>query len=182
MAVRQKNNRGILAEFKDTNDLLVAAAKVRDAGYKAFDCLSPFPIHGMDEAMGLKRSPLGWMVGIMSLVGAGLALLLQWWTSSVAYPLVISGKPFFSFQAYVPITFGIAVLLGALTSFFGMLALNRLPRLHHPVFYSDSSAKITDDGFFIFIESHDEKYDEKQSGDFLQGIGAVSIEMVRGDA
>jgi hypothetical protein len=172
---------GILAEFESSADLMLAAEKVRKDGYKHFDCHSPFPIHGMDEAMGLKRSPLGWMVGIMSLTGAGLALLLQWWTSAVAYPVVISGKPFFSWQAFFPVTFGIAVLFGAVTAVFGMFGLNKLPRLHHPVFYSENFGRFSEGAFFISIESTDEKFEENSTNQFLKGIGSLNTEVLKGE-
>lgn len=172
---------GVLAQFNDSGSLMHAAEKVRDAGFKKFDCHSPFPIHGMDEAMGLKRSPLGWMVGIMALGGAGIAMYFQWWTSGVDYPVVISGKPFFSWPAFFPVTFGIAVLLGALTAVFGMFGLNRLPQLHHPVFYSEKFGQFSDDGFFVSIESDDPKFDEKNTADLLTEIGGANIEVIRGE-
>ena len=172
---------GIIAEFENSGDLLHAAEKVRDADYKSFDCHSPFPIHGMDDAMGLKRSPLGWMVGLMSLASAGLALLLQWWTSAVDYPVVISGKPFFSWQAFFPVTFGIAVLAGAFTAVFGMFGLNKLPRLHHPVFYSENFARFSEDAFFISIEANDPKIDENSTNLFLQEISGKNVEVLRGE-
>ena len=181
--VKEMANRvhGVLAEFENPEQLLKAAEKVRDAGFTKFDCHSPFPIHGMDEAMGLKRSPLGWMVGILALTGAGLAMLLQWWTSTVDYPVLISGKPFFSYQAFVPITFGIAVLVGALTAVFGMFGLNRIPRFHHPVFYSENFVRATDDGFFISIEAEDPKFDADKAVAFLKDIGGKNVELLRGE-
>ena len=172
---------GIIAEFESSGDLLLAAEKVRDAGYKIFDCHSPFPIHGMDDAMGLKRSPLGWMVGLMSLAGAGFALLLQWWTSAVDYRVVISGKPFFSWQAFFPVTFGIAVLAGAFTAVFGMFGLNKLPRLHHPVFYSENFGRFSEEAFFISIESQDPKFDKSSTILFLKEIGGINREVLRGE-
>ncbi len=168
----------LLAEFKDPADLLHAAEKVREAGYTQFDCHSPFPIHGMDAAMGLKRSPLGWIVGIMALTGAGLGMLLQWWTSVQAYPLVISGKPFFSYQAFIPVTFGLAVLFGAVTALLGMLFLNRLPKPYHPLFYSENFQRVTDDAFFISIECNDPRFNEEETGSFLKSIGGTSIEIL----
>ncbi len=173
--------QGMIAEFDNPEELLNAAKKLREAGFKNFDCHSPFPIHGMDEAMGLKRSPLGWMVGIMALTGAGLGMLLQWWTSTVAYRLVIAGKPFFSYQAFVPVTFGFAVLFGAFTSFFGMLSLNKIPRLHHPVFYSDHFAKFSDDGFFVSLLATDPIFQEKETAKFFKAIGGKNVEALRGE-
>jgi hypothetical protein len=170
---------GLLARFDSTAALIQAATNMRDAGYKKFDCHSPFPIHGMDKAMGLKRSPLGWIIGLAGLVGTSGALALQWWTSTIDYPLVISGKPLFSYQAYVPITFALGVVLAAATALIGMLALNGLPRYHHPVFYSKQFTKVTDDSFFISIEADDSKFDLDKSRQFLESIGGKDVEVLR---
>jgi len=174
-----ETTRLVLARFDDPHALLVAARKVREAGYCKFDCHSPFPIHGMDQAMGLKRSPLGWIIGLAALVGTSFALWLQWWTSSVAYPVVISGKPFFSYQAYLPITFGFGVLAAAFAAVVGMLILNGLPRLFHPLFYSKQFESVSDDGFFISVESSDPKFEEQQITVLLESLGGKSIEVVK---
>lgn len=170
---------GVLAEFAGPRELKGAAEKVRDAGYKVFDCHSPFPIHGMDQAMGLKRSMLGWIVGVAAIIGTSGGLLLQWWTSAIDYPLIISGKPLFSYQAFVPVTFGVGVLLSAFAALIGMLALNGLPRFHHPVFYSDHFGKFSNNGFFVSIEATDAKFDENQTKDLLRSIGGENIEILR---
>lgn len=174
----QKTTLGALAEFDGVGGLLEAARHVRDAGYKKFDCHSPFPIHGMDEAMGLKRSALGWVIGLIGFSAVGFAIWLQWWTSSVDYKFVISGKPFFSFQAYVPITFGLGVLFGALTAVFGMFHFNRLPRWNHPVFTSEHFQKFSTDGFFVSIEAPDPKFDAEGTTEFLKSIGATRVELL----
>jgi len=173
--------QGVLARFDGPSALIEAAKKVREAGYTKFDCHSPFPIHGMDAAMGLGRSPLGWMVGLAAIFGTSGALALQWWTSAVDYKLVISGKPFFSYQAYVPVTFALGVLLAAFAALIGMLAINGLPRFHHPVFYSDRFTKATDDGFFVSIEADDPKFSPEQSKAFLESIGGADTEVLEGD-
>ena len=176
MSIETNNSYGVLAEFGNPHELLNAAEKLRDSGYKKFDCHSPFPIHGMDEAMGLKRSPLGWIVGLSALVGGSLAVWLQWWSGTVAYPLVIAGKPLFSYQAYLPVGFGLAVLFGAVAAFIGMLALNRLPQPWHPVFFSDRFEKMSNDGFFISIEKDDPVYDAGKTPEFLRQIGGMHVE------
>jgi hypothetical protein len=174
-----KKTLGLLAQFDSPAALMHAAEKVRAGGYKKFDCHSPFAIHGMDAAMGLKRSRLGWIVGLAAIIGTSGALALQWWTSTIDLPLVISGKPFFSFQAYVPVTFALGVLLSAFAALIGMLALNGLPRLHHPVFYSDNFASATDDGFFISIEAEDPLFDVAATGAFLESLGGRNLEELR---
>lgn len=172
---------GILGQFETPGALMRAAYGVRDAGFKHFDCHSPFPIHGMDEAMGMPRSPLGWLVGLSAIVGVGGAFLLQWWASTIAYPFVIGGKPYFSFQAYVPISFGVGVLLSAITAVFGMFHLNRLPRLHHPVFYSDRFRAASNDGFFVSIEANEPNFDPARAEELLKRLGAVHVELLRGE-
>jgi hypothetical protein len=168
----------ILAEFDSPETLLRAARKVREEGYRKFDCHSPFPIHGMDRAMGLKRSGLGFIVGFFALVGLIGAVLLQWYASAVAYRLVISGKPFFSYQAYLPVTFAIAVLLAAAISVFGMMALNRLPRLNHPLFSSERFGRFSDNGFFLSVEGTDSKFDPEKTPSFLRTIGGRDVEVL----
>tara|TARA_B100000029_G_scaffold460552_1_gene491605 strand:+ start:1227 stop:1784 length:558 start_codon:yes stop_codon:yes gene_type:complete len=172
------NIYGILAEFENPHDLLIAAENVRDTGYINFDCFSPFPIHGMDDAMGLNRSILGYIVGFGALSGAAAGLFLQWWASTIAYPIVISGKPFFSWQAYMIITFILMVLGGALSSLLGMFHLNRMPTYHHPLFNSANFEKATDDGFFICIEYDDPSFDVDETKLFLENIGGKNIEFV----
>ena len=171
---------GVLGQFDSPVALLSAARGVRDAGYKAFDCHSPFAIHGMDEAMGMRRSGLGWVVGAAAICGVGGGFGLQWWASTIAYPFVISGKPFNSFQAFVPITFGVGVLISATVTVLGMFHFNRLPRLHHPVFFSDTFRQASNDGFFISIEAEDKKFNEQTAMDLLRSLGAKHVEALRG--
>lgn len=172
----------IIAQFSSPATLIGAAKKVRDAGYSSFDCHSPFPIHGMDDAMGLGRSPVGFIVGGMAILGAAIGFSLQTWVATSAYPLVISGKPLFSWQAFIIITFALFVLFGAFGAVIGMLRLNKLPQFHHPLFYSDMLAKASDDGFLVSIDASDPKFDEERTRAFLESIGAQTVEIVRGDA
>ena len=169
---------GVLAEFPSPGAVLHAAERVRDAGYTRWDVHSPFPIHGTARAMGLRASKLPWIVLVCGLGGAAGAMLLQWWTSTVAYPLVISGKPYFSWQAYVPITFELGVLGGALGAVVGMLALNQLPMLFHPLFGSKRFERVADDGFFISIESWDPQFDADRTVALLERLGAKRVELV----
>lgn len=178
MSKEDKKILGILAEFADPGELLKAAEQIRDAGYLKFDVHSPFPVHGMDNAMGLKHSPLGYISGIAGFIGCAGAMGLQWWTSAVEYPLVISGKPFFSFQAFIPITFELTILFAAIATVFGMFHLNRLPHLFHNVFYSEQFAKVTDDGFMVSIEADDKKFDPDKTKAFLESIGGTSLEFI----
>ena len=170
---------GLLAEFPSAAALLDAAKKIRSAGYSDYDCHSPFPIHGMDAAMGLKRSPLGIIVGVMTLTGAIVAFFLQTWVTTSAYPLVVSGKAHFSWQAYIVITFALFVLFGTFGAVFGMFHINRLPTLHHPLFNSEQFKKVTDDGFFVSVEASDKLFEESKTRAFLESIGGTNIELVK---
>jgi hypothetical protein len=179
MALIKEIPEVILAQFDSANDLFHAAEKMRDAGYKEFDCHSPFPIHGMDAAMGLKRSPLGYIIFAFGSLGLLGTLLLVWWTGSVDYPLVISGKPFFSFPAFVPPIFALTVLTSAITATLGMIVINQLPRLVHPAFNSERFARASDDLFFVSVEFNDKKYNALQTAEFLKSIGGKHVEIVK---
>jgi hypothetical protein len=169
---------GVLAEFGTTADLYQACERVRDAGFTRWDAHTPFPVHGLDKAMGLGRSPLPWIVLVMGLTGAALGFGLQAWVHTSAYPLVISGKPFFSWPAFIPITFEVAVLFAAFGAVFGMLGLNRLPMHHHPLFQSRVFERASDDAFFISIESWDPRFDPSATGKLLESLGARSVELL----
>jgi hypothetical protein len=169
---------GILAEFTTPADLYHACERVRDAGFTRWDAHTPFPVHGLERAMGLRRSKLPWIVLGMGLMGLSLGFGLQWWVHSAAYPLVISGKPLLAWPAYIPITFEVGVLFAALGAVFGMLGLNRLPMHHHPLFQSKVFERVTDDTFFISIESWDPQFDPSATGTLLESLGARSVELL----
>jgi hypothetical protein len=133
-------------------------------------------VHGLDRAMGLGRSPLPWIVLAGALAGGASGFALQAWVHSSAYPLVISGKPFFAWPAYVPVTFELAILGGALGAVLGMLALNRLPRHHHPLFSSERFERASDDRFFVSIDAKDPRFDPRASAELLRSAGATRIE------
>jgi hypothetical protein len=169
---------GLLAEFRTVPALFHACEQVRDAGFTRWDAHTPFPIHGIDKAMGLKRSPLPWLVLASALAFAAGGFALQTWVHSIEYPLVISGKPFFTWPAYVPVTFELGVLGGALAAVFGMLGLNRLSMHNHPLFTSERFERATDDRFFISIEAADPKFDAAATADLLTKAGANVVEQV----
>ncbi|MEX0928747.1 MAG: DUF3341 domain-containing protein, partial [Balneolales bacterium] len=134
--------------------------------------------HGMDQAMKLKESRLGWIVLIHGLFGFLGGLALQVFTQSILYAHNVSGKPFANLPAFVPVTFELTILLSAFGAFFGMFYLNRLPKLHKSLFNSDNFAKATDDGFFICIESGDDLFSESETEKLLRNAGAIQIEKV----
>ncbi len=178
MPDNSRNIYGVLAEFDGPASLLKAARQMREAGFTKYDCHSPFAIHGMDKAMGLKRSPLGYFIGTVGLTALVGMTYFIYWTSAVDYPLVISGKPYFSYQAFVPVIFAITILFSAITATLGMFILNRLPQLFHPLFNSPQFKKVTDSGFFVSVEASDPKFNKVETVSFLQTIGATEVELI----
>ena len=169
---------GLLAEFASAEALYRACEGVRDAGYRRWDAHAPFPVHGLERAMGLRASKLPWIVLVLGLGGVVAGMGLQGWVATMAYPLVISGKPFFTWPAFIPVTFEVAVLFGALGAVFGMLGLNRLPMHHHPLFKSRVFERASDDAFFISIESWDPRFDPSGTSTLLKSLGARSVELL----
>ena len=165
-----------MAEFETPTELVAAARRTYDEGYRKFDSYSPFPIHEIFDAMRLhdRRVPL--MVlggGIMGLL-AGLGL--QVWVSAVAYPLNIGGRPYLSWPMFVPVTFELTILFAAFAAVFGMFALNGLPMPYHPVFNVPRfTAHASQDGFFLAIEAADPKFDPAGTRAFLQSLGAKEV-------
>ena len=155
-----------------------AAEKVRDAGYKRWDVFTPYPVHGMDKAMGLKNSRVGWFSFVGGVTGYTTGMLLIWFCNAFDYPILIGGKPMFSpFSAFPP-SYELTILFGAFGSVFGMLFLNRLPRLHHPLFKSARFAQVTHDKYFLVIETADPRYSEAETRKLLGDAGCKHIEMV----
>ncbi len=170
---------GLLAEFDSVDTLLPAVEKVRAAGYVRFDAFAPFPLHGLDEGMGIRMSKLPWLVAVAGAAGAASALLLQWYTNGFDYRFLISAKPFFGLPSVVPITFELTVLFASIAAFVGLLAANRFPELHHPVLPAGRfRERATTDGFFIAIEAGDPAFDRARTGEFLRGLGALNVDEV----
>jgi hypothetical protein len=172
---------GLLAEFSDPGQLLHAAEATREKGYRHFDTHSPFPIHGMDRAMGLGNSKVGFFAFGGGLTGLATGYLLQWWTSAVDYPINISGKPFFAIEPSVPIMFELTILFAAFGAVAGMLALNGLPRPYNPLFYSDRFRRATDDAFFLHVAASDPQFDAESTAQDLREMGALHVELVQDD-
>lgn len=170
-----------LAEFDTVDKVMAAAEKVRDRGYKAWDVHTPYPVHGMDAAMGLKDSRLGWIVLACGLTGVSGAILMMQWMNGIDYPLIIGGKPANAVPSMVPIMFELTVLLSSFGAVLGMLGLNQIPRHHHPVFYSERFDACSDDKFFISIEAEDPKFDAEGTPKFLKTLHASFVEVVEGE-
>jgi hypothetical protein len=169
---------GLLAEYANVDQILKAARAVRRAGYLRWDVHSPFPLHGIDYAMGVKPTILPWIVLGGGLFGLTGGLVLQWWCNAYDYPFLVSGKPFWSLPANIPIIFELTVLCSALTAVFGMLSLNKLPQLYNPLFRSQRFRRATTDRFFVVIDATDPKFDEAETTKLLQDVGAAAVERV----
>lgn len=178
METDNKKVYGVLAEFRNPKELVDAAAAVRKSGYSDFDTYAPFPIHGMEKAMDVKKSPLGWIVFVGGLLGFAGALSLMVWVMGYEYPMNISGKPFINIPIYIPITFEITVLLAAFAAVFGMISLNNLPRLHNPLFNVDRFERACDDGFFVCVEASDDLFSEEKVSKLFNDADATHIETV----
>lgn len=165
----------LVAEFDDVDGVSAAARAVRDAGFRDFDVYSPFPIHGIERAMGLRATRLPWLVLASGLTGTVLALFFQWWTNGHDYAFKISAKPLFGVPANIPITFEFTVLLAAFGAFFGMFVLNRLPEHHNPLFENERFRRATDDGFFLAIEARDPSFDARRTRELLQSLSAHPV-------
>jgi hypothetical protein len=169
---------GVIAEFKNPSELVKAAKAVHEEGYKKFDAYSPFPIHGMDKAMGLGTSRLTFIIFLCGVTGGVSICFFMWWCNTIDYPMVISGKPFAAWPAYVPVTFEITVLLSAFGALLGMLGLNRLPRFWDALFSVPRFERASDDGFFIAVEAEDPKFNAAQTSAFLQKLGGSNVTVV----
>lgn len=169
---------GMLAEFPDPGALLHAAEAVRRAGYRHFDVHSPFPIHGMDAAMGLTNSKVGFLTFGGGITGLAVATWMQWWMSEVDYPIAISGKPFFAIESSIPIMFELTVLFAAFGTVLGMFALNGLPRPYNPLFYSRNFSRASDDAFFLHIAAIDRHFDPDKTAKLLRDLGGANIEVI----
>jgi hypothetical protein len=169
---------GVIAEFTTPAAAMHAAESVRDAGYTRWDVFTPFPVHGMDKAMGLKNSKVGWFAFVGGVTGYTTGMLMIWFMNALDYPILIGGKPMFSPFAAFPPSYELTILFGAFGALFGMLFLNRLPRLHHPLLKNRRFAQVTHDRFFVVIECSDPNYSERGTIRLLEESGSDHIEVV----
>ena len=167
-----------MAEFDTATELVDAARSTRDAGYKRTDAFSPFPIHEIDEALGIKRSILPVLVFFGGITGLLSGVSLQVFVHYIDYPLNIGGRPYNSWPSFVPITFELTVLGAALTAVLGMLALNGLPQPYHPVFNHQRFELASRTHFFLTIESEDPQFDVEKTRQFLESLGAHDVAIV----
>jgi len=165
-----KHLHGLLAEFDSATELVDAAREVRDAGYRQTDAFTPFPLHDIDEALGIKRSILPYLCFAGGITGLLSGFALQYFVHVIDYPIIVGGRPHISLPAMIPPAYELTILFTAFTAVFGMLFLNGLPRPYHPVFNVPRFALATREKFFLLIESDDEKFDYDETRKFMEGL------------
>ena len=177
----EKKVHGYVAEFDSVDTLLDACRRVRDAGYTKTDAFAPFPVHGIEKALGIKPTVLPWIVLACGLTGLATALTMQIWMNTIDYPYIISGKPYLSLPAFIPVAFELTILFSSFGAFFGMWALNGLPKFSNPVFTDPRFDRATDDRFFLYIDAKDERYDAESVQKLFGDTGSEYIQSVVDD-
>ena len=169
---------GLMAEFRTGEALLEAARRARDDGYREVEAYAPYPLEGIAEAVGFRRNrvPLATLLG--GLAGGIGGYFMQWYSAVIDYPINVGGRPLHSWPSFIVPTFELTILGAALAAVFGMLAMNGLPRLRHPVFNAPDFRQVTRNRFFLCLPAHDAHYDEKRSRDFLHGLDPLSVSEV----
>lgn len=169
---------GIVAEFEEAEDLIHAAQAAKDAGYKRMEGYSPFPVHGLSDAIGFRDNRVPWFVFLAGLTGGCLGFLMQYWISVIDLPLNVGGKPLNSLPSYVPVIFECTILFAVLTAFGCVLVLNWLPQPYHSIFNAKGFERASQDRFFLCIESDDPLFDDEGTKEFLSGLKPVAVNEV----
>lgn len=169
---------GLMAEFESPAELVAAARRAREEGYVRMDAYSPFPMHELTEALGLKPTKLPFLVLAGGVIGCATALGMMWFSATIHYPLNVGGKPLASWPMFIPITFELTVLFASLSAVLGMLGMNGLPQPYHPVFHVPRFALASRDRFFLCIEAADPKFDSEKTSQFLAALGARVVSEV----
>jgi hypothetical protein len=166
---------GLLAEFDSADALLKAAHKVREAGFTKTDAYSPFPIHGLAEALGFREHKVPKLVLVAGIFGALGGYGLEYWSQAIAYPMNIGGRPYFAWVSFIPPAFETTILCAAITAVVSMIALNGLPQPYHPVFNAERFHRASQDAFFLGVEATDPKFDQERTRAFLSQLGAREV-------
>ena len=173
---------GILCRVENPKELINCTKKIRSFGYTKFDTYSPFPVHGIEKAMGLPASKLPWLSITGCFIGLTVALVMQIWMNGIDYKIILSGKPYSAIPAFIPVTFELTILFTAFFTVFGMFALNKLPRWNRPIFNVDSFKDVTCHGFFISIDADDKNFHEEKTYRYLQSLGIKQIERIEDES
>src|SRR5467141_138622 len=166
---------GMMAEFDSASDLVAAARRTHEAGYKKIDAYSPFPVEELAEAIGFHSNRVALVTLIGAAIGGLSGYLMQYWIATISYPINVGGRPYHSWPSFIVVTFEMTILFGGISAVFGMLALNGLPMPYHPVFNVARFAMATKDRFFLIVFSTDPKYDTTGTRQFLESLGPRSI-------
>jgi hypothetical protein len=174
----EKKLYGMLAQFGSAPALMTAVEKARAGGYCKMEAYSPYPIHGLSEALGFKRTKLPYLIFLGGMTGAIGGFGMMWSSAAYFYPINVAGRPYFSWEAFVPITFECMILLAAFTAVLGMLGLNGLPQPYHPLFNSEAFSHASRDKFFLCIEGTDPQFSIESTRKFLESLAPEEIDEV----
>jgi hypothetical protein len=166
---------GLLAEFETPQQILAATRRAREAGYRAMDAYTPYPVEGLALELESSRTHVPFVVLVAGLVGAASGFLMQYWSMAVDYPFNVGGRPHNSWPVFIPITFEVMVLVASFAALLGMFFLNGLPRPHHPVFNVPRFARASQDRFFLCIEATDPHFDREATRQFLAELGPTEV-------
>ena len=169
---------GLLGEFGTADALLGAAKQARAAGYRCLDAFSPYPVEGLGDVLRINDHKMGWLGFCGGIFGIALALGTQVYVN-LDYPIEVGGRPIMALPAFFVVDFELMILFAVLFAIGGMLVLNRLPKLHHPLFGTPRFSLASDDRFFLYVEAADPKFDETATRSFMGALGAWTIETVR---
>jgi hypothetical protein len=174
----KENIYGLMAEFETPEELLAAAKRAYREGYRQMEGYSPFPVEGLAEALGHKKTLVPLIVLLCAIAGGLGGYFMEYYAMKISYPINVGGRPLNSWPAFIPITFELTILGGALSAVIGMLALNRLPRPHHPVFNAPHFERASVDRFFLCVEAGDAKFNPEETRKFLESLRARSVSEV----
>ena len=169
---------GLVAEFSDPDALVAAAHRARQAGYRRMDAYSPFPIHGLAEAIGFEDGRIPWLVFLGAVGGVTIGFALLYYVNVVDYPLNVGGRPLLSWPSFIPIMFECTILSAGLTAFGSQFFLNGLPRPYQSIFNAKNFERASQDRFFLCIEADDTRFDVVSTAQFLRGLGADFVSEV----
>lgn len=168
----------LIAEWDTPEDLIAAAHRTHEAGYRHVESYTPFPVHGLAEALHFQDNRVPWTIFLGGVAGAATGWFLQVYVSAIAYPLNVAGRPLIAWPSFVPVTFECTVLFAAFAALLGMLGYNGLPRPHHPIFDAQHFDRASQDRFFLAIEATDPRFDVVETASFLRGLGAAAVSEV----